>query len=131
MKTQQSPSRFFRFFGIIGIIALCLVLMGVRASSQSLSLFDVDASNFPTMKAKFFALDTAGGQITSLSPSDFEIKQNGQPRAVTYVSCPAPKPLQALSSVLVMDASGSMFGEGLDIAKAAAKAWIDILPPWR
>ena len=27
-----------------------------------------------------------------------------------------------------MDASGSMFGEGLDIAKAAAKAWIDILP---
>jgi WD40 repeat protein len=98
------------------------------AFSQSLSVFDVDASNFPTIKAKFYAFDKDGNQLTNLSPPDFEVKENGQPRTVTNVSCPAPKPPVELSSVLVFDVSGSMSGIGLDIAKSVANTWINILP---
>jgi VWFA-related protein len=107
---------------------LFLFLFCYSAYSQSLSVFNVDAGSFPTIKAKFYAFDASGNQITNLLPSDFEVKENGQPRTVSLVSCPIPQPPAPLSSVLVMDVSGSMCGYGLDIAKAATNAWIDLLP---
>lgn len=104
------------------------ILMSYVANSQFLSLFDIDTSNFPTIKAKFFAFDAQGDQITNLSPSDFELKENGIQRNVTLVSCPTPKPPEALSSVLVIDASGSMLSGNLDLAKEAARVWVKTLP---
>ncbi|MEI6090293.1 MAG: FISUMP domain-containing protein [bacterium] len=109
-------------------IYILLLILSYTAYSQSLSVFNVDASNFPTIKAKFFAFDSTDNQITNLNTSDFEIKENGIQRAVTNISCPEPKPLVALSTVLVMDVSGSMAGMGLDIAKSAANAWINMVP---
>lgn len=103
-------------------------LLCSSAFSQSLSVFDIDTTAFPTIKAKFFAFDAAGNQITNFSASDFQVTENGQPRAVSIVSCPIQQPAIPISSVLVMDISGSMCGDGLDIADAAANAWIDILP---
>ena len=105
-----------------------LFLINFAVSAQGLTVFGIDTTSFPTIKAKFYAFDAAGNQITNLSPTDFRITENGQPRTVTNVSCPIPKPPVAISSVLIMDISGSMCGEGLDIAKAAANAWIDMLP---
>ena len=111
-------------------IILFVLTFTYSAISQSLSVFDVDASNFPTIKAKFFAFDKDGKQITNLNTSDFEVKENGQPRSVTKVSCPAPQPTIALSSVLVFDVSGSMSAgpPRIQSAKNAANAWIDRLP---
>jgi uncharacterized protein (TIGR02145 family) len=110
------------------IVLIQLSILHCQLNSQSLSVFNVDAGSFPTIKAKFYAFDASGNQITNLSASDFEVKENGQPRTVSLVSCPIPQSPAPLSSVLVMDVSGSMCGNGLDIAKAAANAWIDILP---
>jgi len=112
---------------------ICMIILVPAAYSQSLSLFDVDASNFPTIKGKFFAYDKDGNQITNLSASDFDLKENGVKRNVTMVSCPIPKPPEALSSVLVIDVSGSMSsGSGnvpnIDLAKEAARAWVQGLP---
>ncbi|MEI6091168.1 MAG: choice-of-anchor D domain-containing protein [bacterium] len=114
--------------------ALCLfifllILLGRNnANSQGLSVFNIDASSFPNIKAKFFAFDADGKQITNLSPSDFTVTENGQPRVVTNVSCPEIKEPIALSSVLVIDISGSMDGLPLAMAKAAANVWIDMIP---
>lgn len=112
------------------ILLMFLVLMVLTStlSAQNISLFDVDATGFPTIKAKFFAFDKDGKQITSLTPGSFELKENGQPRTVTNVSCPAPQPPQALSSVLTIDVSGSMGGGNINLAKEAARAWIEGLP---
>ncbi|MDQ1265620.1 MAG: hypothetical protein QG635_771 [Bacteroidota bacterium] len=96
--------------------------------SQSLSVFNLDTIGFPHLKAKFFAFDAAGNQITNLSITDFQVLENSEQRKVTYVSCPQPKPPQALSSVLTIDISGSMSGNNLLLAKEAAKAWLDGLP---
>ncbi|MEI6091364.1 MAG: FISUMP domain-containing protein [bacterium] len=110
------------------ILIVIVLFYAINADSQSLSVYKVDASAFPIIKAKIFALDAAGNQIKNLSPSDFTIFENGQNRVVTNLSCPNPKPPVALSSVLVMDVSGSMQGKGIDIAKAAATAWVELLP---
>jgi len=104
------------------------VLLSNNLASQTLYVFDADTTAFPVVKAKFFAFDSTGKQITNLSPSDFAITENGVPRKVLNVSCPSPQPPQALSAVLVMDASGSMDGKSLLMAKAGAMAWVNALP---
>jgi uncharacterized protein (TIGR02145 family) len=110
-------------------VALLFWVLCVNQSiGQSLSLFDLDISNFPTIRAKFYAFDAEGNLIRNLSPSDFEVKENGLQRAVTNVSCPAPKPPIAISSVLTIDISGSMGGERIENAKAASRAWVEGLP---
>ncbi len=108
------------------LILICLLTLDL--SAQSFSVFDVDHSNFPTVKAKFYAFDEDGDQILNLSKSDFEITENGEPRNVVSVSCPTPKPPEAISSVLTIDVSGSMRSGRLDQAKAAARAWVNAMP---
>jgi uncharacterized protein (TIGR02145 family) len=104
-----------------------MILGGSNSKSQSLSVFNVDTTAFPAIKAKLYAFDSGGKQILNLNSSDFEVKENGVPRVILSVSCPSPKPPASLSSVLVMDVSGSMCEHGLDIAKAAANVWIDMM----
>jgi VWFA-related protein len=110
------------------LLYLFLVFLCYEGLAQSLSVFDVDATSFPTVKAKFFAFDASGNPIPNLSPSDFEVKENGQTRNVVSVSCPPAKPTQPLSSVLVIDVSGSMSGTNITLAKEAARAWVEGLP---
>lgn len=114
------------------LVLICL-LCNYYSYSQSITIFDVDMSTYPIMRAKFFALDSLGNQITNLSPSDFSIVENGLQRQITSISCPPPKPIDALSSLLIIDVSGSM-GWGastvsnLELAKASANAWVSGLP---
>jgi formylglycine-generating enzyme required for sulfatase activity len=95
---------------------------------QSLSVFNVDASMFPLIKAKMFAFDAAGLQVTGFTPSDISIVEDGVPRTVQLVSCPPANQPIALSAVLAIDVSGSMKGDGIKIARAAARAFVKALP---
>jgi uncharacterized protein with von Willebrand factor type A (vWA) domain len=79
------------------------------------------------MKAKFFAFDKDGKQLTP-NANDFSLTENGQSRAILNVSCPNPQPPSPISSVLVFDVSGSMSGTPLDMVKAVANTWINMLP---
>jgi len=102
------------------------------ANCQSLSLFDIDASNFPNIRAKFYAFDAQGNQQRPYI-SDLSLSENGITQTINYISCPAPKPPKPLSSVLVIDISGSMdskiaMDKNIDIAKAGANTWVDLLP---
>jgi VWFA-related protein len=111
------------------ITALLLIFLAVNnVTGQSLSVFDVNTEDYPTIKAKFYAFDVSGNQITNLTESDFQITENGERRTVTYVSCPPSQPPLALSSVLTIDVSGSMAGARIGYAKAAATAWVNALP---
>ena len=113
------------------IILCCLFhLFTITLVSQTLSVFDVDTSNFPTMKAKFFAFDKDGKQITNLSTSDFHLKENEILRNVTNVSCPSPKPLQTISLAMSIDVSGSMAGSSagdipVELGKTTARDLIN------
>ncbi|MBX7156661.1 MAG: choice-of-anchor D domain-containing protein [Bacteriodetes bacterium] len=115
------------------ILAILLCIGWVQQTqAQSINLFGVDATNFPTMKGKFYAFDAAGNQQRP-SASELTLTENGIPQTITNVSCPPAMILKSLSSVLVVDVSGSMSsGSGsspnIDLAKTAARAWINGLP---
>lgn len=97
--------------------------------SQNITVFNIDKSNYPNVSAKFFAYDKDGNQIVKIVAPDIEIFENSQPRTVNNVSCPSPKPPQAISSVLTIDVSGSMAqGDRMRIAIEAAEAWVKAMP---
>jgi hypothetical protein len=121
---------------IISLALLLIVLCVNQSSGQSLSVFDVDVSNFPTIRAKFFASDTAGKQILNLSPSDFEVTENGMNRQVKKISCPLPNTHQTVSIAMSIDVSISMAGSNygeipIKLAKITAKELCNIveMPP--
>ncbi len=114
----------------ISYVSFMLIFITLTSTiqAQSLSVFGIDASGFPVMKAKFCAFDAAGKQIAVRSPGDVMLREDGVERIVTKITCPAPAPPQPISSVLTIDVSGSMAGSSLQYAKAASRAWINAMP---
>ncbi len=113
-------------------ICIAMLLTIVSARSQSLDMFGIDASAFPTVKAKFFATDASNQRINNLNPADFAITEGWKARSVLNVTCPSAAAVP-ISSLLIMDVSGSMEWDlggfkNLDMAKGAATAWINGLP---
>ncbi|MEP7219728.1 MAG: hypothetical protein ABI876_12475, partial [Bacteroidota bacterium] len=116
---------------VLSILLFCCALPG--ASAQSLSVFDLDTSAFPLVKAKFFAFDRDGDQVAP-SPSEISVTEDGAPRAVISTTCLPVNPPQALSTVFAVSAWGSedyvRDGNGShDLAASAIKAWVRVLPP--
>jgi formylglycine-generating enzyme required for sulfatase activity len=114
---------------IPAIILLFAGYLAVDARAQSLTVFDVDAQSYPTMRAKFHAFDSQGIILYGLTPGDFLLYENGEERLVVDIQCPTPGDPRQLSAVLTMDVSGSMDEGRLALARAAAYAWIDAFPP--
>lgn len=105
------------------ILCLMIFLISYPIYSQNLSVFNVDASAFPKVKANFFAFDGAWNQQI-LAKSDLILKENGVSRTIQNVNCPSLKTPIVISSVLVMDISSSMVSKTSSIAKAGAKTWV-------
>ncbi len=96
-----------------------------------MSVYDIDISNFPTVKVRVFVFDQNGNLIRNLTPSQFQIVENGTSRTVSSYSCgPQTTPCSSLSAVLTVDVSGSM-DQGtprrMDLAKSAARAFVRAL----
>lgn len=131
---------------LLSILALFFIVSHAFAQSgnpqgsnaaSALTVFDVDASQFPQMKARFFAFDTAGKPLqNAVSAQEILLRENGRERTVTSVVCPPSREIQPLSAVLTMDISGSMsWGRGkfsnLQLSQQAATAFVRALqlPP--
>ncbi len=124
-QSKMSP----RLSGILTAILMSAFMLMSQLPAQSLYVTDVDASNFPIMKAKFYAFDGNGKQVTALSTSDVIVKEEGAQRTVTDVSCAAVPQQAPLSSLLSIDVSGSMNDGIIDkAAGAVARAWINAMP---
>jgi hypothetical protein len=65
------------------LLCLYILLFPCHALSQSLTLFDIDASAYPTMRAKFYAFDADGNQLPGLAPGDVQLREDGVARTVT------------------------------------------------
>jgi hypothetical protein len=89
-------------------IFFCFLAVCYTAEAQSLDVFNIDASGFPVVKAKVYAFDKDGKQISNLTPSDFKITENTIDRTITKISCPPPKPFEKVSVAMSIDISGSM-----------------------
>ncbi|MCZ7555980.1 MAG: SUMF1/EgtB/PvdO family nonheme iron enzyme [Bacteroidia bacterium] len=112
------------------VVYCCLfaLLLPAAAGAQSLSLYDVDTRAYPLLRAKLLLYDNLGRRVASMSPAELRLSENGLPRTILRVECPPVTQPAPISAVLTLDASGSMEGPGLELAKAAAGAWIDAFP---
>ncbi|HRK60637.1 MAG TPA: hypothetical protein PLI74_13395, partial [Candidatus Kapabacteria bacterium] len=89
------------------LLILCMLLSAQTLYSQSIELFDIDTTNFPTMKAKFYAFDAQDNQVRP-SVSELSLEENGTARTIININCPPPVPLKAVSVAMSIDVSGSM-----------------------
>ena len=83
-------------------ITLFLILFSLSASAQSFSVFNIDASGFPAMKAEFYALGADGAQKNP-STSEITVTEDGVLRNVLSISCPVQKGPTPLSLAVMVD----------------------------
>lgn len=114
--------------GILQRVATTVLLMLAvsPARAQHAILLDVDTTAFPVMQGRFFAIDELG-RPQYPKTTEMSIYENGVRQSIDRITCSDTNASTALSAVLVMDASSSMRGVNLDVAKAGARAWISAM----
>lgn len=84
-------------------LLLCFVFISsTLAYSQGISLFNIDPSGFPTIKAKFYAYDKDGKQLYP-EKNKLIITEAGKFRNISDVKNPKPKQREDLSIVIMED----------------------------
>jgi WD40 repeat protein len=104
-------------------LIILFILSAFSLQSQSISIFDIDTTNFPTMRAKFYAFDAAGNQ-TRPSASELTLSEDGVQRTITNVSCPNLR--YTLSACIMVDTYSY-----IDLARKGAERFVSFLqmPP--
>jgi|GEM_PF-1948044 len=113
---------------LLFIITSIFLYGSTAVFAQQLTLFNIDTTKYPTVKADFFAIDKLEKQITTLTADDVFITENSTAQEVVKVVNPAAVKLKQISLVLTMDISGSMLGPNMELAKSAATAIVNKLP---
>lgn len=89
-------------FFLVGIFAV------VPLAAQTMSVFSIDATNFPTMRARLIVADNKEQSVRTFAPNDFTITENGKPVTGISVSCPPLTDKTCVNAVMVIDQSLSM-----------------------
>lgn len=77
------------------------------------------------MNAKVRVIDNNGIQLNDLDLEEFDLYENGERAELVDLTCIPPEEDTPISGIIAIDLSASMFGEGLDLAKQGASAWIN------
>lgn len=103
----------------------------VRAqdTQPQIKITQVDNSKFPQVTV-YVSVTNAAGEPVGVDPATIQISENGQVVQPTNVGGGEQGGVGPLTTMLVMDVSGSMDKNGkIDGAKAAAKAYVDQMRP--
>ncbi|MEO6938572.1 MAG: hypothetical protein ABI444_00300, partial [Candidatus Kapaibacterium sp.] len=85
-------------FALKSLVVTLVLLVSLGAQAQgTFVVFNLDVTNFPTIRAKFFAADPNGKPINGLGSSDFKVTENGFDRPVKISNCPDIRPLQPVT----------------------------------
>ncbi len=104
--SRLPPMKWLLLFGVF--------ISSTLAFSQGISLFNIDPSGFPTIKAKFYAYDKDGKPIRP-NINDVYVKEDGIIKSNITLNCPPVGKPKSISPVLVIDVSGSMGGGNLEL----------------
>lgn len=123
-------------FRIILTLSLLLVLTlwpappaFAQANDTQIKITQVDNSNFPQVTV-YVSVVNAAGEPVGVDPSTIQIFENGQLMQPTNVSGGGQGGAGPLTTMLVLDVSGSMDKNGkINGAKDAAKAYINQMRP--
>ncbi len=112
----------------LAITLLTPAIAFVQGPGVSVSVGSVNPKAFPEIEAIIAVLDANGLAVSNLQPANFTILEDLRPvpikSASTFLNPDAP-----IAACLAIDISGSMVGQPIQNAKAAAKAFVDGLGP--
>jgi len=122
--------RSLRLF-IVFLLAALLVMLPVTAQAQEtgpqIRITQVDNSKFPQVTV-YISVTDAAGEPMAVDPGQIRITENGKDMQSTDAG--GPERIGTLTTLLVMDVSGSMLDAGkLKGAKQAAKAYVKQMRP--
>jgi VWFA-related protein len=112
-------------------VALAYVPLGVLRAQDpgpTLTINQLDSSNYPELRAVVTVLDARGLPAQGLVPSQFQAFDGGTQLPISSAVSARDQELQ-LNVVVVIDVSGSMEGEPLASARAAASEFVLGLGP--
>ncbi|ABG57706.1 possible outer membrane protein [Cytophaga hutchinsonii ATCC 33406] len=113
---------------LLFVILISCLMNSNTVKAQQLTLFNIDTTKYPVVKADFFALDKLENQITTLTRESVSIHENGIEQQVVKVVNPAAVKPKSISLVLTIDISESMQKQYMPLAKNAAAAIVNKLP---
>lgn len=91
------------------ILLLISISSSITTYAQNFSIFNVDASKFPTMSARIVAVDAQGKEYTNFQANEFDLKENGvSMNSSVAIRCTTISVAPAADVILVVDRSGSM-----------------------
>ena len=104
-------------------------------AQEQLVVEKTDLSGWPLISTTFYLLDNSGRPLPDVAKEKMRVEENGVGREIISFSCPGGDPSGEISALLTVDISGSMASVGrggripnIELARAAADAWIDALP---
>ncbi len=104
---------------------LIFIILSCGANSQVSYLFDIQADEYPLVRAKFLGLNPDGTAMDIELPSDLLLIEQGDTTDILTLNCPPDYNPAPLSSILVIDRSVSVAKDGiLEIEKAGAIDWV-------
>jgi VWFA-related protein len=112
------------------VVAVVPTIVGLAQSNDlQIKITQVDNSHFPQVTV-WVSVTNAAGEPVGVDPSTIQIMENGQAMQPTNLGGGGQGGVGPLTTMIVMDVSGSMDKNGkIDGAKAAAKAYVDQMRP--
>lgn len=126
---KQATNAGFTMAKIVFRLLSCILTFSLAiatAPAQTAWVGPLDQSDFPSVHLPIILLDAQNQLVTDPSAADFGVRENSFDRPIESLIC-SPLPPQQLSSVLMIDVSESMAVQYLDIARDAARTWLNML----
>ena len=124
---MKNIQRVFLFVLSLLLILVPLRTAGAQTDGARIRITQVDNSKFPQVTL-YVSVTDAKGEPLAVEPGQIQISENGKLMQPQQIS--GSGQIGSLTTLLVMDVSGSMNNAGkLLAAKAAAKAYVDKMRP--
>jgi VWFA-related protein len=124
--------KIFRIFLSLGLLPFLTVWPSLTVSAQSdaqVRITQVDNSKFPNVTV-YVSVTNAAGEPVGIDPKTIQISENGQPMQPVDVRGGGEGQAQPLTTMLVLDISGSMEKNNkFAAAKEAAKTYVSQMRP--
>ena len=126
---MMKPLRFFLTFILLGLLMVFPTPKVLAQDDTQIRITQVDNSNFPNVTV-YVSVTNSAGEPVGVDPTSIQISENGEVLQPVDIRGGGEGGADPLTTMLVIDISGSMDKNGkLDAAKEAAKTYVTQMRP--